>query len=121
MGNFVMRAKQLSGKWSPQEPAGGSIPDNPTAIAMPNGSVILLGRGFGNSNVTGFVSRIVQRRAENWTGPYVDMPGTDASADVAFPDLPAPGWEDGFAWRRKDGTYHAIFHGERASKQASEQ
>ena len=46
---------------------------------------------------------------DGWKGPY--NPVGDGGDAGIFPDLPAPGWEDGFAWRRADGTFHAIFHG----------
>ena len=106
MGNYVMRTltREISGEWGPQVAA--DLPDNPSAIVLANGSTLLVGRGFGNSNATGFVSIITLQVGENFTGGA----GWRRTATL-FPDLPAPGWEDGFAWRRKDGTFHAVFHG----------
>ena len=54
--NILGRAVGLTGEWGPQIEA--EIPDNPTAIVLKNGTTLLIGRGFGNSNVTGFVSKI---------------------------------------------------------------
>ena len=110
MGNFVMSTltDDIAGEWGPQIEAG--IPDNPTAIILPNGTTLLIGRGFGNSNVTGFDSFINMQVGASWKGPYAnDCVGPSCSN--IFPDLRAPGWEDGFAFRRRDGTYHAVFHG----------
>ena len=112
MANMVMRTANLSGAWSAQVEAG--IPDNPTAVVLANGSALLLGRGFGSSTVTGFVSTINLQASpagpDGWKGPYDPVGGGGGDGGI-FPDLPAPGWEDGFAWRRADGTFHAIFHG----------
>ena len=157
MATMVRSATHPSGPWSAPVEAEG-LPDNPTAVVLRNGTVLLLGRGFGSSNVTGFVSTInLQRSLTGWRGPYTS--GTSDTSNIAdttdptyttyttyttsdnaggsgdggeggnvgggggerggtvggdgnlFPDLPAPGWEDGFVWQRDDGTFHAIFHG----------
>ena len=145
MATMVRSATHPSGPWSAPVEAEG-LPDNPTAVVLRNGTVLLLGRGFGSSNVTGFVSTInLQRSLTGWRGPYTSDTSdtadtTDTTSDNAggsgdggeggnvgggggerggtgegdgnlFPDLPAPGREDGFVWQRDDGTFHAIFHG----------
>ena len=106
MGNFVMRTldHDISGPWGPQLSA--DLPDNPTAVVLENGTTLLIGRGFANSNATGFVSVITLAIGDNYTGGH----GWRRTAKL-FPELPAPGWEDGFVWRRQDGTFHAVFHG----------
>eukprot|EP01047_Picozoa_sp_COSAG01_P013126 COSAG01_NODE_608_length_14865_cov_5.517879_7_plen_119_part_00 len=67
MGTFVMRTldHDISGAWGPQLSA--DLPDNPTAVVLENGTTLLIGRGFGNSNATGFVSVISLAIGDNYT------------------------------------------------------